>query len=629
MVNTSEKKKLLLQHPFFSQLSTAEIDEFANLSYEKTFNPGDIIVSEGQIVDAFYLIAKGKIEVAHKETPDIILRKGEAIGLNRFDFFSDTGLRTATLTALSEAVLIGWDLETFYVFLQKHPEVNAAMLASAEKMLRLNFIKKVEPFADLPESRILWLASQIEERSFDSGEIIFNYGDEGNECYLVRSGEVEIKGIEGNTIALLTSSMLFGERAILTHSKRNATAMMRESGVLLVLNKEDFEELVEHHDIDEAMMILMVERGRPEKLAGVQSFEKHHDDDETVMILKDPKTKRYFQLSKEGWFLWELLDGERTLQDLTVEMYRRHKIFAPEAIADTLFNLADSGFVLLPEIHYSLDEKEGEKIKSTIWKWSHIQLTFDDIDQKFTQSYNRLAYIFFTPLGQVLMGIVILLGIVSCIFFSNNAIAILQSQNSFFSFVIPLFIVYLHTVIVHEFAHGYTTKYYGREVHHAGIVFTWIGLLAYVDTSDMWLSDKKARIAVTAAGPFADLVLAGISSILAVVISQPQVALFFWLLALLLYYSVFKNLNPIYENDGYAILKDFFDRPRFFNEWIFWLIAVFFLVAGMGIAYVFGSYLKVIFPITTNFHLEWILPTLVLINFVVRITREAVASRKN
>ncbi len=649
-VSSENKKSLVSSHPFFSQLKTEEIDELVKLSFEKLFPQNQVIISQGKIVDAIYLIAQGKVEVAHeiqegdqiKLIPVILLKEGDAIGLSRLGFFSRTGLRTATLTTLTETVLIGWDLETFYYFLQKHPEFNSSTQQLGEKLLRMNFIKRVEPFEALPEEKILWLADQIQERIVEGGTTLFNEGDQGEECYLVRYGQVEITNSTGKRLALLEPPMICGEMAILTDSPRNANARTLMKCVLLVLKRKQLDALIEHHDIHASMMTLVVQRSRPIRLARTLHYERQLDDDQKMTILKDPVNRKYFKLSQEGWYIWELLDGTRTIEELTVDMYKLHKIFAPDAIADTLFNLADAGFVLMPEIHHvsTIETKEElplrVRIQDLIWKWSHIQITFNNIDHKFNNSYSKVVQYLFTPIGFIITLGISLLGIVMWSLFFAQGMTILQSNFTVAPLLFSLLLVYLFSVVIHEAAHGYATKSHGREVHHGGVILSWVGLIAYVDTSDMWLEDRTSRICVSIAGPFADLFMGGIAGILAWIIPLPQLAIFFWLLAFLLYYGVFKNLNPLFDGDGYGICKEalnqqyldvdaykWLSRPKFSNELIYWLICFIFLVAGVFIAYEFQYYLRMVLPETilgiATVHLSWLLPSVVIVKFLLRV----------
>ncbi|HKC91941.1 MAG TPA: FAD-dependent oxidoreductase [Candidatus Limnocylindria bacterium] len=79
------------------------------------FAPGDVVVSEGDAADRFYMVIKGEAEASHRE-PD-----GSETVLNRFgpgDYFGEIGLlndapRTATVRAKTSLELMALDRETF------------------------------------------------------------------------------------------------------------------------------------------------------------------------------------------------------------------------------------------------------------------------------------------------------------------------------------------------------------------------------------------------------------------------------------------------------------------------------------------------------------------------------------
>jgi CRP-like cAMP-binding protein len=662
VIEFEKRKALIRQHPCFAALSEESIDGLAELCFENHYNSGDIIISEGEVVDSVYLIAQGEIEVDFKmnqvdHIPQAVLREGDAIGLNQEGFYSQTGLRTATLSAINEVMLVGWPLDIFHHFLETQTELRDSMKNAAEKMLRMNFIKQAAPFADLPAETVEKLAQEIEEIMIPEGDVLFEQGDEALQCYLVCSGEVEIfinqKDGTEKTVAHLQPWRLFGESALLSTAKRNAGARMSEAGRLLVLKREQLQELMSNHNTSESIMALIVEHARPTQAENIMHYHRENAEGQAIIILKDERLGHYYQLSEEGFFVWEQLDGQKNLQDITIALYKAKKIFAPDAVADTVLNLADAGFALLPEIHTAILNEPPEiltrwqRIKQKLHKWRYFQHIFYDIDPWVTASYQAGVRLFFTWFGQIVMAAVTLAGIIFFNLFLDNIATKIPAFHHLILLLILLFIANLLLTILHELAHGFTTKHFKQDVHRAGVIFTWLGLAAFVDTSDMWLSSRGRRIIVSLAGPYMDLFLAGIFAILAFSITQPAFALFFWLLSLTLYYSVFKNINPILENDGYYVMKDALNDPHLRynsyaflkkmnlknglmvlkehrNERIYWLTCLFFFIIALLIAFAAQHYLRLVLPSDlfgiSTWHLLWIMPGLVIVNYVLTIS---------
>jgi CRP-like cAMP-binding protein len=143
MVDLASKKKILCAQACFSQLTGKETEELAALLIEKHFTPGQVIVTEGERVDSVYLIVSGLAEVRHvtlknsvtQVTPIATLRAGDAIGLNETGFYSLSGLRTATVVAISEMVLLYLSVAAFHGFALSHSRVNEIMHRNAQSML--------------------------------------------------------------------------------------------------------------------------------------------------------------------------------------------------------------------------------------------------------------------------------------------------------------------------------------------------------------------------------------------------------------------------------------------------------------------------------------------------------------
>ncbi len=78
---------------------------------------------------------------------------------------------------------------------------------------------------------------------FKKGDVIFNEQDEKEEMYLIDSGEIKIVKTIGDVdvnIAYLSAGDFFGEMALITGSKRVASAIAFTDCNLHVMDKEAF-----------------------------------------------------------------------------------------------------------------------------------------------------------------------------------------------------------------------------------------------------------------------------------------------------------------------------------------------------------------------------------------------------
>ena len=82
---------------------------------------------------------------------------------------------------------------------------------------------------------------------FEQGHVLFQEGDDGEDMYIIQSGRVAIKKKvkEGEaTLAVLEKGDFFGEMAILERMPRSAAAEVVEAGDLIVINGEQFGDMI-------------------------------------------------------------------------------------------------------------------------------------------------------------------------------------------------------------------------------------------------------------------------------------------------------------------------------------------------------------------------------------------------
>jgi voltage-gated potassium channel len=126
----------------------------------------------------------------------------------------------------------------------------AGILATgfAEETRRREFLRtwdlvaEVPFFHDIGVSTIADVARLLRPREFLAGAVVFRRGDHGDCMYFVASGEVEIR-LAPNPI-YLGAGQFFGEIALLTGERRNATVVAARQCTLLSLDIVDFRELI-------------------------------------------------------------------------------------------------------------------------------------------------------------------------------------------------------------------------------------------------------------------------------------------------------------------------------------------------------------------------------------------------
>ena len=102
-------------------------------------------------------------------------------------------------------------------------------------------------FAQLPVAHIDELLKRFDRVKTTRGQAVLREGDEGDYYYVVEAGRFQVERMVGGAkvvLAELKSGDAFGEEALVSEAKRNATVVSLGDGELLRLNRKDFNQLL-------------------------------------------------------------------------------------------------------------------------------------------------------------------------------------------------------------------------------------------------------------------------------------------------------------------------------------------------------------------------------------------------
>ena len=121
-----------------------------------------------------------------------------------------------------------------------------------------SWIRKMQhimAFKTMPPANIKQMLEIMEPVELEAGDSIVKQGDEGDYYYVLVEGKAQVtRTIE---LATLEAGQSFGEEALISGSKRNASVSMKEKGTVMRLAKKDFnamlkEPLLNRVNADEA-----------------------------------------------------------------------------------------------------------------------------------------------------------------------------------------------------------------------------------------------------------------------------------------------------------------------------------------------------------------------------------------
>ncbi len=285
------------------------------------------------------------------------------------------------------------------------------------------------------------------------------------------------------------------------------------------------------------------------------------------IILKNAHTRTYLRLAPREYWLWQRLDGKTTVQELVVAYFMQFQTFAfglVVGLARQLYQkqmLRDEPRYVFAALDRGLKSQSAGRLAQTLRALLSKQWMLQGLDAALTLLHRAIGWIIFSRAALAIYFFVSVTGLVIYFRLVGEANLQLISITSPVS-LLMLWLLTALPIIIHELGHALMTKQYGREVHRGGVMLS-LGIpTVFVDTTDIWLEPKRARIAVAFAGPATGFILAGACALLIWFFPlSPLAPLLFQLATLSLVISIL-NLNPALNLDGYHLLTDLVELPR-------------------------------------------------------------------
>ena len=116
-------------------------------------------------------------------------------------------------------------------------------------------ILQSKAFLRIPPANIQTMFMRLQELPTKSGQVIIKQGDEGDFYYIICHGKCSVTRAAASgatvTLATLSDGDAFGEEALISSAKRNATVTAITDGLLMRLSKDDFDELLKEPMLNE------------------------------------------------------------------------------------------------------------------------------------------------------------------------------------------------------------------------------------------------------------------------------------------------------------------------------------------------------------------------------------------
>jgi putative ABC transport system ATP-binding protein len=209
------------------------------------YKPGSLSGGQKQrVAIARGLIHRPKIVLADEPTAALDEESGRQ-AVNLFREMADRDGSTVLIVTHDNRIL---DVADRIVNMVAGRIKNDADVRQTEKICE--FLRKMEFFSDLTPRTLTDVASMIELKPFDYGESIVLEGEEGNEFFMIESGQVKVttKATGDKVLRLLNSGDYFGEVALITNQPRNATVIATQPTNCYVLDRQAFRKVIDASD---------------------------------------------------------------------------------------------------------------------------------------------------------------------------------------------------------------------------------------------------------------------------------------------------------------------------------------------------------------------------------------------
>jgi len=196
------------------------------------------LLSDGRVEE----LVEGGTEAARNPVAAVIPRRMGARARNRVQYLSiDSELLDVMLT---------WDQTGSYDVSELHNQKD-----TDESDDWMTMLLRTKAFHKIPPANIQAIFMRMQQINYKSGDVVLKQGAEGDFFYVLTRGKCMVTretplNKEGIKLAELTVGDTFGEEALISDAKRNATVTMSTDGAVMRLGKEDFKRLLNEPMLD-------------------------------------------------------------------------------------------------------------------------------------------------------------------------------------------------------------------------------------------------------------------------------------------------------------------------------------------------------------------------------------------
>ena len=252
-------------------LKSENLHALARKTVLRELTTGRLLFKEGDTDKRTYYVVSGVLELLHENRSVLVIRGGSpearnplAPGIPRRYSARAVSDRVDYVSIDSDMLdmMLTWDQTGSY-------EVNELRGVDEEGPSSddwMTNLLQTKAFHKIPPANIQAIFMRMQRVDYKAGDVVIKQGDEGDYFYVIVKGRCAVTretplNKAGIKLAELGIGDTFGEEALISDAKRNASISMVTEGALMRLAKQDFrtllnEPMLEWVDMDKARTIV-------------------------------------------------------------------------------------------------------------------------------------------------------------------------------------------------------------------------------------------------------------------------------------------------------------------------------------------------------------------------------------
>lgn len=232
-----------------NSLNPENVQELIKKITPTAIEPGHYVFKKGDMDKCHVYVLKGEIELVQDKKVISVIKAGSTEGLQpvAHGFPRQVSARAKTAAVITKInsdmldIMLTWDQTGSYSV--------EALDEDDDETDWMTRILQTRAFHRIPPANIQAMFMRMESVNFKAGEKVIEQDAEGDFFYIIKEGRCLVTrstpaNPNGVKLATLSVGDSFGEEALISDTKRNATITMLSDGHLMRLNKDDFNSLL-------------------------------------------------------------------------------------------------------------------------------------------------------------------------------------------------------------------------------------------------------------------------------------------------------------------------------------------------------------------------------------------------